>query len=452
MSTTAIWVQPQELSYSNSHHHIHGTDAEHAPLISHTDNITSSQADELHKTITEAASTEVPQINSIDSPTNTLSPIQNALVLHAVKEKYTLVSDHAVPSILHQDEILVKITAIGLNPIDWKAPAFNFGIPSLPWVFGRDLAGTVIQTSSSNSRLKAGDLVLVPSTDYRDIRKAAFQEYAVATHYNAAKIPPTTSMHSGASIGVAYVAAALALGVSFGLDFGLARDVPGPNLRQILRQLDVQEIPEDVREECLHAENDSGVVQKGDWIAIWGASTTTGYIALQLAKLCGLKVICIADIARHGAKLHAAGADILVDRFDTNRAVEIIKGVTNGRLRFGLDIVGRETATILEKTLFTSEHDGPQAHLLGLTGLPKEKDPRIKSHTVPIKIFHSSATVGVEMVTWLERLLENGALVPPDVVVKSEGGLEGINDALEVLRSGEASGKRIVVNLGKDDR
>jgi NADPH:quinone reductase-like Zn-dependent oxidoreductase len=181
------------------------------------------------------------------------------------------------------------------------------------------------------------------------------------------------------------------------------------------------------------------------------ASTTTGYIALQLAKLCGLKVICIADIARHGAKLHAAGADILVDRHDTDRAVEIIRGVTNGRLLFGLDIVGRETATILQRTLFTSEHDGPQAHLLGLTGLPKEKDPRIKSHTVPIKIFHSSAAVGEALVTWLERLLETKVLSPPDVIVKSEGGLGGINDALEVLKSGAASGKRIVVDLGRDD-
>lgn len=347
--------------------------------------------------------------------------------------------------------------------------AFNFGIPSLPWVFGRDLAGTVVQTRSPNSRLQVGDLVLVPSTDYRDIRKAAFQEYAIATHYNAAKIPVAVPVHSGASIGVAYVAAALALGTSFGLDFGLAENVPGPNLRRILRETNSQEIPEDVREECLPSETDSEVVQKEDWIAIWGgmsylfifsfilklnkntASTTTGYIALQLAKLCGLKVICIADIARHGAKLHAAGADILVDRHNTDRAVEIIRGVTNGRLRFGLDIVGRDTATILQKALFTSEHDGPQAHLLGLTGLPKEKDSRIKFHTVPIKIFHSSAAVGEALVTWLERLLEANALSPPDVIVKSEGGLGGINDALEVLKSGAASGKRIVVDLGRND-
>jgi hypothetical protein len=53
---------------------------------------------------------------------NTLTRKQNALVLHAVNERYILVADHAVPLITHDDEILVKVNAIGLNPIDWKAP------------------------------------------------------------------------------------------------------------------------------------------------------------------------------------------------------------------------------------------------------------------------------------------------------------------------------------------
>ncbi|KAL1981032.1 hypothetical protein VTN96DRAFT_3141 [Rasamsonia emersonii] len=395
-----------------------------------------------------------PQVNghSADSPVDSVDRLcvastQQVLLLHAPKEKYTLVTDHAVPSIIHDREVLIKISAIGLNPIDWKAPAFNFGIPGLPWIFGRDLAGTVIQTSA-NSRLKVGDVVLVPSTDYRDIRKAAFQEYAIATDYNAARIPAKTSIHAGASLGVAFVAAALALGISFGLDFGNCEKVPGPDLLRILRGLDPKEIPEDVRDECLSSVSDSERVKPGEWVAIWGASTTTGYIALQLAKLCGLKVICVADIARHGARLLDAGADLLVDRYDTTRAVEIVRGVTQGRLRFGVDMVGRETATILQQALFASEHDGPAAHLIGLTGMPKEKDARIRYHAVPIKIFHSSPAVGESMVTWVERLLETNSLTLPEVIIRREGGLADVNDALELLRDGSVGGKRIVIDMG----
>lgn len=62
---------------------------------------------------------------------NQLATTQNALLLHAIKEKYTLVTDHAVPSILHQDEILIEVSAIGLNPIDWKAPYVLYFPPLL---------------------------------------------------------------------------------------------------------------------------------------------------------------------------------------------------------------------------------------------------------------------------------------------------------------------------------
>ena len=146
--------------------------------------------------------------------------------------------------------------------------AFNFGIPSLPWINGRDLAGLVLQVPKGSSRLRVGDVVLVPSTDYRDIRKAAFQEYAIATDFNAARIPSSTSIHASASVGVAFVAAALALGVSFGLDFSILSKSPGPNLPQIINQLNRNDIPSDIRDECFASESDRP--QRGDWVAIWG--------------------------------------------------------------------------------------------------------------------------------------------------------------------------------------
>ncbi|KAJ0413459.1 chaperonin 10-like protein [Aspergillus carlsbadensis] len=386
--------------------------------------------------------------------THTPSPTQRALLLHAAQQPYALVTDHAIPTLLHKDEILIKVTAIGLNPIDWKGPAFNFGIPSLPWVNGRDLAGVVVQAPETTgpaltSRLRKGDLVLVPSTDYRDIRKAAFQEYAVATHFNAAKIPASSSAHAAASVGVAFVAAILALGVSFGLDLGVIEKCPGPNLPELLNRVDASTIPADVRDECFASREKIERPKAGDWIAIWGASTTTGLLTLQIARLAGLKTICVADIARHGSRLHAAGADILIDRHDTSRALEIIRGVTGNKLRYAIDIVGRETSTLLQSALNPEiGPDGSHAHLLGLTGLPKAeaRDERIVYHTVPIKLFHSCPEVGEAMVLWLEGLLESGTLELPEVV-RAEGGLAGVNGALEVLRSGEASGKRIVLSL-----
>ncbi|THC98085.1 hypothetical protein EYZ11_002437 [Aspergillus tanneri] len=372
---------------------------------------------------------------------------QRALLLKAAREQYTLVTDHAIPSTHSKDEILVKILAIGLNPIDWKGPAFNFGIPSLPWVNGRDLAGVVVQADES-ARVREGDLVLVPSTDYRDIRKAAFQEYAVATHFNAVRIPSTGCVHASAALGVAFVASVLALGVSLGLSLSRS-SCPGPDLIEVVKNLAVDQIPVDIRDQCFASAKEIERPRKGDWIAIWGASTTTGSIMLQLARQAGLRVICVADIARHGARLVELGADALVDRQDSSRAIEIIRGITGGKLRYAIDIVGKETATVLQGALDNLEQeDGSHAHLLGLTGLPKERAANVCHHTVPIKLFHTSPVVGEAIVSWLERLLQSKALeLPP--IVRVDGGLAGINDSLEILRQGAVSGKRIVVDMAK---
>jgi hypothetical protein len=54
------------------------------------------------------ATTESHQSNGINN-VNNLATTQRALLLHAVKEKYSLVTDHAVPSIIHDGEVLIKV-------------------------------------------------------------------------------------------------------------------------------------------------------------------------------------------------------------------------------------------------------------------------------------------------------------------------------------------------------
>lgn len=97
--------------------------------------------------------------HDIDEDAEPLPRYQSALLLNKLREPYTLSEQHEVPELSNQNEVLIKIQAIGLNPIDWKAPDFGFGIPSLPHISGRDFAGVVVKTSSSKSRVKKGDTV-----------------------------------------------------------------------------------------------------------------------------------------------------------------------------------------------------------------------------------------------------------------------------------------------------
>ncbi|KAF2720880.1 GroES-like protein, partial [Polychaeton citri CBS 116435] len=370
-------------------------------------------------------------------------PQQDLLLLHGPRQKYSLEASD-IPELRDDDEILIQVLAIGLNPVDWKGADYGFGQPSYPWVNGRDFAGIVIRAPRRPSRVKQGDVVFGPSTDYRDIRKAAYQEYVVTTDYNVARIPQGIEVKEGAALGVAFVAAALALGISFGLNFNHLQGAPtGPDYLSVVRSLDPRAVPLDIRDELFSKISASERPQLGEWLAIWGANTTTGQLALQLAKHAGLKVAAVADIAKGGQRLTELGADFLVDKFDKQRAVDILKAVTGGKLRFAIDMAGKETAELLQSALQQSPY-GPKSHLLGFAGLPKQPAGTTVLHSVPIKIFHESSQVGEATVQWLEELLISKSLQLPLVDVV-EGGLAGINDALDKMRAGLVSGKRIVV-------
>jgi hypothetical protein len=142
------------------------------------------------------------------------------------------------------------------------------------------------------------------------------------------------------------------------------------------------------------------------------------------------------------------GADLLVDRVDTKRAVSIVRSVTKGRLRFGLDTTGKETAGLLAQAMQTEEGvvEGGNGHVVGLVGAPKESAPGIVYHSLPIKLFHEVSLVGEGLMIWLEKLLEQKLLATPDIEV-AVGGLEGINSALDKLRDGTVNGPRIVVPI-----
>ena len=153
------------------------------------------------------------------------------------------------------------------------------------------------------------------------------------------------------------------------------------------------------------------------------------------------------DAIKHGSRLVEAGADVLVHRSNTEEAMAIVRSVTHGQLRFGLDTVGKDTATMLQSTMKAKENSSQRrAHLVGLTGLPKENPGKIIYHKVPIKLFHTFPEVGRAITTWLEHLLLSDKLSLPEKTVL-EGGLGGVNEALSTLRKGAFNGQRIVVPI-----
>ena len=78
-------------------------------------------------------------------------------------------------------------------------------------------------------------------------------------------------MNTGAALGVAFVSAFLALGISLGFDFSTVGKGPsGPDLHEVIQTVDRETVPEDVRDETFYGVENDERPRARDWFAIWG--------------------------------------------------------------------------------------------------------------------------------------------------------------------------------------
>ena len=78
-------------------------------------------------------------------------------------------------------------------------------------------------------------------------------------------------MNTGAALGVAFVSAFLALGISLGFDFSTVGKGPsGPDLHEVIKAVNRETVPEDVRDETFYGVEIDDRPQARDWFLIWG--------------------------------------------------------------------------------------------------------------------------------------------------------------------------------------
>lgn len=207
-------------------------------------------------------------------------------------------------------EVLVKIEAAAVNPLDWHmlrgtpriirlSPDVRGKKPMRP---GRDLAGTVNRIGPGVSDLRAGDRVFGAA-------QGAFAEYVCAPESAFAQMPSQMSFEEAAAIPIGGLTA-------------------------------------------LQALRDSGGLKAGEEVLINGAAGGVGTFAVQIAKEMGAQVtaVCSASSAPLVTKL---GADHVVDyhsddftlhanRYDL--IVDLIGNHSYRRLKQALKAEGRIVA------------------------------------------------------------------------------------------------------------
>jgi NADPH:quinone reductase-like Zn-dependent oxidoreductase len=189
------------------------------------------------------------------------------------------------------DEVLIRVEAAGVNPVDYKIRAGEFKPVGLqmPITLGRDVAGVVEQIGSRVNQFNAGDAVYA----LLDRERGSYSEYVVAKAENVVCKPKK-------------------------LDFLHAAGVPLASLT------------------AWQGLFDHGRLQPGERVLIHGASGGVGHFAVQFAKDRGAYVIATAR-AEDRELLQRLGADEVID-YKTERFEDRAKEID-----LVLDLVAGET-------------------------------------------------------------------------------------------------------------
>jgi NADPH:quinone reductase-like Zn-dependent oxidoreductase len=190
-------------------------------------------------------------------------------------------------------EVLVRVEAAGVNPVDWKTRANGpGGVVQLeaPVVLGWDVAGTVEAVGVGVTRFAPGDKVFGMPWFPRLAR--AYAEYVTAPSRQLARVPD-------------------------GMDIVHAGAIPLAGLT------------------AWQALAETADVSRGDRVLIHAAAGGVGHLAVQIAKARGAHVIATARAAKHDF-LRGLGADELIDYTDVAFEAE------TGDVDVVLDLVGGE--------------------------------------------------------------------------------------------------------------
>lgn len=174
-------------------------------------------------------------------------------------------------------EVLVRVRAAGVNPVDWVTRAGRGYLKSLPLTVGWDVSGVVEDVGAGVTRFAPGDEVF--GMPWFPRSAAAYAEYVTAPSRQLARKPSGLS-HAEAS--------------------GLP--LAGLTAWQVLV--------------------DTAGVESGQRVLVTGAAGGVGHLAVQVAKARGAFVIATASAARHDF-VRSLGADEVIDyaRDDPARAV-----------------------------------------------------------------------------------------------------------------------------------
>ncbi len=306
----------------------------------------------------------------------------------------------------NDDQVLVKVRAASLNPLDWhymegtpymiRAMGAGLRKPKSPRL-GVDLAGTVEAVGKNVTQFKPGDEVFGTG------HGAAFAEYVCAGKTKLVLKPANITFEQAAAVPIAALTA-------------------------------------------LQGLRDTGKVQPGQKVLINGASGGVGTFAVQIAKSFGADVTGVCS-TKNLDLVRSLGADHVIDYTKED--------FTNGAQRYDLilDNVGTQPLSGFRRAL------KPQGICVMIGGGGPNEGRWIGALARPVKALFLSPFVSQKMsmmlaeirqedLTVMRDLMEAGKVTP---VVDKTYPLSQVREAMKYLEAGHARGK-VILTMGQDDK
>ncbi len=223
-----------------------------------------------------------------------------AVVIHEYGSADVLRYEEVEAPIIKPDELLVKVHAAGVNPVDWKIRKGMLKVITgnkFPIIIGFDLAGVVLQVGSQVTGFQVGDNV-----------------------YGSLGVP------GGAYAEIAAVPQKVAAVKSTNISFEEAAALPVAALT------------------ALQSLRDKANIQRSQSVLINGASGGVGIFAVQIAKALGAEVTGVCS-SKNIDFVKSLGADLTID-YTTD-------DFTKNQVQYDIvfDAVGKQTFDNCKKVL-----------------------------------------------------------------------------------------------------
>lgn len=311
---------------------------------------------------------------------------------------------------LADNEILIRNHAVAINPLDWLLQDAAI----LPWldypaILGSDVAGEVVAVGERVRRFKPGDRVLgqAVGTTINQPSQGAFQTYTAVFEHMAAPIPDSLPYIDASVLPLGLGTAAC--GLYQPAHLGLNHPSAAP-------------------------------VATGETVLVWGAASSVGFNAVQLAVASGYDCIAVASPA-NAATLKRIGALEVFDYRDPD-VVDTVSSALRGKTLAGaLHATGNQADSVA----VVSRSEGRR--VVAMTLPPSVEVPASVTATHIFGTSLKDDDIGnlIYRDFLPEALASQRYLALPEAKVVGSG-IDAFQKALDVARAG-APGRKIVVSL-----